>query len=118
MKLLFRFGFLCALETDDQGNCQGKFFGCLDDAFGDIVAAHDATKDVDEYALHFRIREKDLERLLDRFGRGTSAKPRCEFMLPEMEKECDVTLRRPRSWPVDHRARKGRPSWPSPSQRR
>ena len=70
--LLFRFGFLGALETDDQGNCQGEFFGCLDDAFGDIVAAHDTTKDVNKYTLHFRIREKYLERLLDRFGRGTS----------------------------------------------
>jgi len=71
-RLLFRFGFFGAFETDDQGNRQGEFFGCLDDAFGDVVTAHDAAKDVNKYALHFGIREKDLECLLDGLGRGTS----------------------------------------------
>jgi hypothetical protein len=70
--LLFRFGFFRALETDDQGNRQGEFLGCLDDAFGDVVAAHDAAKNVNKYALHFRIREKNLECLLDRLGRSTA----------------------------------------------
>lgn len=74
--LLFRFGFFGPFETDDQGNRQGKFFGRLDDAFGDVVTTHDAAKDVNKDALHFRIREKDLERLLDRLGRGTPDKPK------------------------------------------
>jgi len=72
--LLFCFCFFGAFETDDQGNGQREFFGRLDDAFGDVIAAHDAAKDVNEYALHFGIREKDFERLLDGLGRCTSDK--------------------------------------------
>lgn len=74
-RLLFSFCFFGAFETDDQGNGQGEFFGCLDDAFRDVITAHDAAKDVNKYALHFGIREKYLERLLDRLGRGTSDDP-------------------------------------------
>jgi hypothetical protein len=70
--LLFRFGLFGTFEADNQGNRQGEFFRRLDDAFGDVVATHNATKDVDKYTLHFRIREKDFECLLDSLGCSTS----------------------------------------------
>lgn len=74
-RLLFSFCFFGTFETDDQGNGQGELFGCLDDAFCDVITAHDAAKDVNKYALHFGIREKYLKRLLDRLGRGTTEDP-------------------------------------------
>ena len=70
--LLFRLGFFGTFETDNQGNRQGEFFRCLDDTFGDVVAAHDTTKDVNKYTLHFRIREEDFKCLFDSLGRSTS----------------------------------------------
>jgi hypothetical protein len=70
--LLFRFGLFGTFEADNQGNRQREFFRRLDDAFGDVVAAHNATKDVDKYTLHFGICEKNFECLLDSFGCSTA----------------------------------------------
>src|SRR5687767_373681 len=51
-----------ALEADDQRHVQLDLPSGRDDALGDDVAAHDAAEDVDEDALHRRIRQDDLER--------------------------------------------------------
>src|SRR5690606_4675431 len=50
-----------ALEAHDERNLETDIPDGGDHAFGDDVALHDAAEDVDEDALHRRIRRDDLE---------------------------------------------------------
>ena len=73
VSLLLRLGLLGALQPDDEGDSEGKLLRSIDDTLCDVIATHDTTEDVDEDTLDLGVRDKDLERLLDRVGGGTSA---------------------------------------------
>lgn len=70
--LLLRLWLLRALEADDQGHLERQLLGSIDDTLGNVIAAHDASEDVDEDALDLGVRYKDFERLLNGLGRGTA----------------------------------------------
>ena len=71
--MLLGLGLLSTLQPDDERNSQGKLLCRVDDTLRNVITAHDTTKDVDEDALDLGVGNKDLERLLDRVGGGTSA---------------------------------------------
>src|SRR3569623_1880237 len=48
-------------------------FHCLDDAFGDEVAAHDTAEDVHQHRLHFLVGQDQLECLGHALGRSAAA---------------------------------------------
>ena len=50
-----------ALDADDDRQVQAEVASGADDAFGDHVAAHDATEDIDEDRLDLRIVQDELE---------------------------------------------------------
>ena len=85
----FRFCLFCTLQTDDERNLHLQLFGSFDDTLRDVVAAHDTPKDVNEDALHFRIRVQDFERLLDSLWRSTSVK----FLFGESYRDCQKVVR-------------------------
>src|SRR6056297_3362237 len=62
-----------AFQTHNQRYLQAHLFDGGNDAFGDHVAAHDATKDVDQNAFDLRIGGDDLERLGHFFLGGATA---------------------------------------------
>ena len=70
--LLLRLGLLGALQPDDEGDSEGKLLRSIDDTLSDVIATHDTTEDVDEDTLDLGVRDKNLERLLNRVGGGTS----------------------------------------------
>jgi hypothetical protein len=70
--LLLSLLLLGTLETNNERYGHVEVLGGLDDTLGDVVAAHDTTKDVDEDALHLGIREQNLKGALDSLGAGTS----------------------------------------------
>lgn len=70
----FRLGLLRAFQTHDEGDFHLQFLSSLDDTLRDVITAHDAAEDVDENALHFRVRVQDFECLLDGLGCSASVK--------------------------------------------
>ena len=50
-----------------------NFTCCCDNALGDHVTAHDAAKDIDQYAFDIAIGEDELERFCHAFARGAAA---------------------------------------------
>lgn len=70
--LLFSLFFLGAFQPDDEGNSESELLRGLDNTFGNVITAHNATKDIDKDALDFGIGEQDFERLFDSLGGSTS----------------------------------------------
>src|SRR6185369_15570667 len=62
-----------AFEADHQRHAEADLAHGGRDAFGDHVALHDATEDVDQDALHVRIGGDDLEGGRDLFLAGAAA---------------------------------------------
>lgn len=106
---LFSLSLLRALQPHNQGNGHLELFRSLDDTLGNVVAAHDTTKDVDEDALDFRVRKQDLKRFLDSLGGCSSVKLISKSTMNRKQK-MTPTLRRPRNSRGYHRAATAHPS--------
>src|SRR5699024_7605078 len=61
-----------SFQPDDQRNLHFDILDRIDDAFGNGVAAHDATEDIDQNGLDLVVGENQLERLLDALGVGAA----------------------------------------------
>ncbi len=92
-----------ALEAHHQRNLQADLLDRGDHALGDDVAAHDAAEDVDEDALHLRVRGDDLERLGDLLLGGAAAHVEEVGRLRAVELD-DVHRRHGEARAVDHAA--------------
>src|SRR5690606_1250058 len=66
------FGII-TFQTHHHRHFHADFLDRADDAFGNHVAAHDATEDVDQYGLHVAVGKDDLERLGHPLLGGTTA---------------------------------------------
>lgn len=49
--VLFCFGLLRALESNDQWDAEAELLGGADNTLGNVITSHDASKDVDENTL-------------------------------------------------------------------
>src|SRR5690606_24815306 len=70
--LAAQFGVV-AFQAHDDGNGNPDFFNGANDAFGNHVATHDATEDVDQNCFHIVVGQDDLEGFGHSFLGGTTA---------------------------------------------
>src|SRR6266702_7690002 len=92
-----------AFEADHQRHAETRFTHRRRDAFGDDVALHDTTEDVDENALHVRVGGDDLEGGRDLLLAGAAAdiEEVCRRHAVELD---DVHRRHGEAGAVDHAA--------------
>src|SRR5205807_2842310 len=79
-------------QADDERHPRRMRTGHVEDASRDLVAARDATEDVDEHAADPGIREDDLERASDDLLLGAAA-DRSEEHTSELQSPCNLVCR-------------------------
>lgn len=94
---------VCALETDDDGQCEVQLFGGGDDTLCNDIATHDSTEDVHKDHVDLRIGGDDLKSFLDRVGSGAATDVQEVCWIPSVELD-DVHRGHCKTGTVDHAA--------------